>query len=100
MREQQVVRVDRGGVEVEEVVVRTRVVRELRQTAVALGAIEIMDGEGSILDQKEGLRRLSVGAMVLHSLDAGGVDAAYRKLLAEDALILVQVEDSGKSPVR
>jgi hypothetical protein len=100
VHEERVSLVDRGGIKVEEVEIRTRFVREFRQATVAFGAIETMDGAGNRLDRSEGLKRLSVGAMVLHSRDANGVDAAYRKLLARDALILVQVEPAGRPPAR
>jgi hypothetical protein len=79
----------RNGQQVTETYTYTEMAAETRESAYPLKGAQFYDGAGKKLKDDEARDRLKAGRTVLLSQDPKGVDPAYLKVLAKDALIIV-----------
>jgi hypothetical protein len=92
--------VQRNGIKVVETV--TEYVQETRivHQEMALKSLRILDREGKEVVGEDLWKRLTPGILVFQQSGAQPVDAAYRRVLARDTLILAPREEGPKKAPR
>jgi hypothetical protein len=63
--------------------------RELQEFTANLAGFRFLTAGGKKLDEKGGWNRLRVGRTIVVTSDPRGIDDVFRKVLADDALMLV-----------